>query len=98
MTTPPTTKDNNDSSDLTGQTFGNDSIEERVENDNNGKGKKKKNNTKALDALEVIRSKCSELFVDQIGEPYAAIKVRDHIETIPIRSNRFKDWIVKSIL
>src|SRR5215216_1702291 len=113
MTTTSTANDNNDSGDLNGQTFGNDSIEERVENDNNGKGKKKKNEddkqgngrkeqkkyqnaTKALDALEVIRSKCSELFVDQIGEPYAAIKVRDHIETIPIRSNHFKDWIVKA--
>jgi phage antirepressor YoqD-like protein len=75
-------------------------------NDNNGKGKKdkkngreqnkKQNTTKALDALEIIRSKCLELFVDQVGEPYAAIKVRDHIETIAIRSNRFKDWIVKA--
>ncbi len=75
-------------------------------NDNNRKEKKDKKNgrvenkkqniTKAQDALGVIKSKCLELFVDQIGEPYAAIKVRDHIETIPIRSNRFKDWIVKA--
>ena len=113
MTTTSTANDNNDSGDLNGQTFGNDSIEEkRIENDNNGEGKKKKNNgekkdrikekkkkqnnTKALDALDVIRSKCLELFVDQIGEPYAAIKVRDHIETIAIRNNHFKDWIVKA--
>jgi hypothetical protein len=85
MTTTPTANDK-DNSDLNGQTFGNDSIEkEKVENNNSGKGKKdkkyrkerkkKQNNTKALDALEVIRSKCLELFVDQIGEPYAAIKV-----------------------
>jgi hypothetical protein len=107
------TNDNNDSTDLNGQTYGNDSIEEeKVENGNNDEGKKKKNNgekkdrrkerkkkqnaTKALDALDVIRSKCLELFVDQIGEPYAAVKVRDHIETISIRTNHFKDWIVKA--
>ena len=75
-------------------------------NDYGGKGKKdkkdgreqnkKQNIAKALDALEVIKSNCLELFVDQIGEPYAAIKLRDHIETIAIRSNRFKDWIVKA--
>ena len=49
MTTTSTANDNNDSTDLNGQTFGNDSIdeeeeEERADNDNNGKGKKKKNN------------------------------------------------------
>ena len=69
---------------------------EEEKKENRKEQKKKQNVTKAVDALEVIRSKCLELFVDQIGEPYAAIKVRDHIETIPIRSNRFKDWIVKA--
>ena len=42
MTTAPTANDN-DSSDLIGQTFDNDSIdEERLENDTSGEGKKEK--------------------------------------------------------
>ena len=43
MITPPTTNDKDeDSSDLSGHTFGNDSKEETVEN-GNGKAKRKKN-------------------------------------------------------
>ena len=37
-----------------------------------------------------------ELFVDQYNTPYAAIKVKDHIETISMRtkaSTQFKNWI-----
>ena len=37
-----------------------------------------------------------ELFVDQIGDAYAAVKIKDYIEAIPINSNRFKDWIIKT--
>jgi hypothetical protein len=45
--TTPTAIDNNDSNDLNGQTFGNDSVEEEeiiVEENGNGKAKKKKKN------------------------------------------------------
>ena len=54
-------------------------IEEQKENDDKNEDnkqenirkeqEKRRNATKALDALEVIRSKCLELFVDQTGEP-----------------------------
>jgi hypothetical protein len=69
---------------------------QKEEKDEDDKQENRRNATKALAALEVIRSRCSELFVDQIGEPYAAIEVRDHIETIAIRTNRFKEWIIKA--
>ena len=71
---------------------------EEEKKENRKEQKKKQNVTKAVDALEVIRSKCLELFVDQIGEPYGAIKVRDHIETIPIRSNNFRIGLSKPIM
>ena len=42
-TSTPTANDNNDSNDLNGQTFGNDSIEEEVIVEENGNGKENKN-------------------------------------------------------
>ena len=37
-----------------------------------------------------------ELFVDQIGDAYAAVKIKGYIEAIPINSSRFRDWIIKT--
>jgi hypothetical protein len=56
MTTISTANDNNDSIDLNGQTFGNDSIDEedeRVENGDSGKGKKKKKKNNEEKQLQV---------------------------------------------
>lgn len=90
---------------LVGQVYGNiRAIAPEPDNNNNHGGNEKKDTTtnnnrdkrpKGIDALEIVRSKCLSLFVDQIGEPYAAIKMKDHIETIEIASNRFKEWVIK---
>jgi hypothetical protein len=77
------------------------------DNNNNQGGNEKKNTnsgdrnkrptstSRVVDALEIVKTRCLSLFVDQIGEPYAAIRIRDHIETIAIGSNRFKEWVIK---
>ena len=92
---------------LVGQVFGNiggGAPEPDYNNNNNrgGNGKKDTNSNnnrgkrpQVVDALEIVRSKCLSLFVDQIGESYAAIRARDHIESIAIGNNRFKEWVIK---
>lgn len=92
---------------LIGKVYGNTEVVPEPDNNNSGGNGKKNTNpgnnrdkrpttTRAVDGLEIVKSKCLTLFVDQIGEPYAAIKVRDHIETIAIGSNRFKEWVIKA--
>ncbi|HKU50615.1 MAG TPA: hypothetical protein VJP79_11735 [Nitrososphaera sp.] len=51
--------------------------------------------SKAQEALELARTRCSELFLDQHGSPYAAINVKGHIETLPMNSTRFRNWLSK---
>ncbi len=91
--------------ELVGQVYGNSGAAAPEPNNNNrdGNGKKETNSRnnkdkrpKIVDALGIVREKCLSLFVDQIGEPYTAIKIKDHIETIAIGSNRFKEWIIKA--
>lgn len=39
---------------------------------------------------------CQELFVNQYVEPYAAVKIKEHIETLNLNHTRFKNWISKA--
>ena len=39
-----------------------------------------------------------ELFLDEVKAPYAAIRVNEHVETMPIESKRFEDWVGAGIL
>jgi hypothetical protein len=52
-----------------------------------------KGDNKDAAALELAKSKIAELFLDEVKIPYAAIKEDEHIETIPIDSTKFEDWI-----
>ena len=49
--------------------------------------------SKGVNALELVKEKIAELFLDEVKTPYAAIKVEDHIETIAIGCKGFEDWI-----
>jgi hypothetical protein len=44
-------------------------------------------------ALEMVKSKTVELFLDQVKKPYIAIKQEDHTQTMPIQSRTFGDWL-----
>ena len=44
-------------------------------------------------ALEMIKSKTVELFLDQVKKPYIAIKQEDYTQTMPIQSKTFEDWL-----
>ncbi len=53
---------------------------------------KEKKKTKAEIFLDAAAENINKLFVDEYQEPHAAISVNGHLETIPIRSTRFKNW------
>lgn len=54
-----------------------------------------KKETAAQMALRLASEQCCNLFMDQFGTPYAAIEVGEHIETIPLKSSRFRNWLCK---
>jgi len=43
-------------------------------------------------ALELVKDKLIDIFLDEVKAPYAVIKVDGHIETMAIKSQRFEDW------
>lgn len=48
---------------------------------------------KGISALALVNEKVVDLFLDETKIPYAAVKIDEHVETIPIESNRFEDWV-----
>ena len=46
--------------------------------------------------LASVREQCEELFVNQYGEPYTAVKIREHLETLNLNHTRFRNWICRS--
>src|SRR5262249_36748132 len=44
-------------------------------------------------ALELVQERIVSLFLDEVKAPYATIRVNGHVETIPIQSQRFGDWV-----
>jgi hypothetical protein len=51
------------------------------------------NDDKEALALDLTKSKIVDLFVDEVKTPYAAIRVSEHIGTMPINGRKFEDWI-----
>jgi hypothetical protein len=44
-------------------------------------------------ALDLVEEKKVDLFLDEVKIPHALVRVNGHLETIPIRSQVFEDWI-----
>src|ERR671924_244660 len=105
-TTAPTPNDNNDSNDLNGQTFGNDSIEEEATVEENGNGKVKKKvkpkNTKDKDN-EGKREECLQKYSNGLlaeailiaGQPYFLVSKNGKISIVP--SIELEDKIIKPL-
>ena len=51
--------------------------------------------SQAKKALEIVAEKCSDLFLDQFGSHYAVVRIGEHIETLQLKSSRFKNWVCK---
>lgn len=44
-------------------------------------------------ALDLVRDKIIDLFLDEVKAPYATIKVDGHTETVSIKGQRFEEWV-----
>ena len=44
-------------------------------------------------ALAIVKDKMVQTFPDEVKAPYIAIRVNDHVETMPIKSQTFEDWM-----
>jgi len=50
----------------------------------------------ARKALDLAEEQCSDLFVDQFGTPYAAVKIGEHIETLSLKDSTLDDIKIKN--
>ena len=48
-----------------------------------------------LIAMRLAKKYCHDFFIDNLGQPYAAVKIDKHFEVLPIKSSRFKNWLCK---
>jgi hypothetical protein len=48
-------------------------------------------------ALELIEDDIENLFVDKFEVPFVTVNIYGHLETLPIRRNKFKKWICKKV-
>ena len=44
-------------------------------------------------ALAIIKDRMVQVFPDEVKAPSIAIRVNDHVETMPIKSQIFEDWM-----
>jgi hypothetical protein len=44
-------------------------------------------------ALTIAKGRIVQVFPDEVKVPYIALKVNDHVETMPIKSQSFEDWM-----
>jgi hypothetical protein len=44
-------------------------------------------------ALSIVKDRMVQAFPDEVKAPYIAIRVNDHVETMPIESQVFNDWM-----
>ncbi|HJT47450.1 MAG TPA: DNA polymerase domain-containing protein [Nitrososphaeraceae archaeon] len=52
-------------------------------------------NPAAVVAMRLAKKHCQDLFIDNLGQPHAAVKIDKHLEVLPIKSSRFKNWLCK---
>jgi len=61
----------------------------------NGKEKKDQSESAAQKLLKLAQDQCEELFLDQFGAPYAAVRIGEHFETLPLKDSRFRNWLCR---
>jgi hypothetical protein len=57
--------------------------------------KSKENESTAKKVLRLAEEQCSELFIDQFGISHGAIEIAGHIEILPLKSARFRNWLCR---
>ncbi|MGI0001660.1 MAG: hypothetical protein ACRD42_01100, partial [Nitrososphaeraceae archaeon] len=68
----------------------------------NGKGDREHSQTgilprnpAAVVAMKLAKRYCKDFFIDNLGQPHAAVKIEKRLEVLPIKSSRFKNWLCK---
>jgi hypothetical protein len=46
-------------------------------------------------AMKLAKQYCQDFFIDNLGQPHAAVKIDKHLEVLPIKGSRFKNWLCK---
>ena len=66
-------------------------------NPSNTKGSKRgtdeEKSTKSQLVLKTAKSSYNKLFVDEYRVPHAAVTINGHMEVVPLKSKRFRNWI-----
>ena len=52
-------------------------------------------NPGALVTMKLAKKYCQDFFLDNLGQLYVAVKIDSHLEVLPIKSSRFKNWLCK---
>jgi DNA polymerase family B len=55
-------------------------------------GDSKKDESSSRMVVKLIKKNCLKVFLDNLGQGFAAITVRDHIEVLPIDHPKFRNW------
>lgn len=55
----------------------------------------RENENSTKDILDLIRGRYIEIFKDQVNKSYVTVRINNHVECIPLDSNRFKKIIKK---
>ncbi len=66
-----------------------------VKQETDTKSDKEREKSSAGVAIRLVKKFCEEFFLDNLSQPFAAIKVDEHVEVIPIKNKRFKNWVSK---
>ncbi len=45
--------------------------------------------------MKLAQDRCEDLFLDQFGAPYAAVRIGEHFETLPLKDSRFRNWLCR---
>ena len=45
--------------------------------------------------MRLANTYCQNFFIDTLGQPHAAVTIDKHLEVLPIKSSRFKNWLCK---
>jgi hypothetical protein len=67
----------------------------KLSGNSDGKEDSNESQDRRNELLEIINERTSELFVDKHDTAFAAVAIDDHVESLPIKSGRFKKWICR---
>ena len=50
----------------------------------------------AVITMRLAKKYCQDFFIDNLGQPYAAVKIDKHLEVLQIKNSRLKNWLCKT--